>query len=87
MSCGRKKALHYLNEFSNFREKIPWDCFVYIMTKILGFEMVKKRGSRRLFVKGEIRFNVDEPHGKGDDYIHKSDRMRALNAIKMLDPQ
>lgn len=85
MPCRKKKALFYFEEFENLSIKIPWDCFVYIMTKILNFEMINKGGSRRLFVNGEIRFTADEPHGKGDDYIYKDDRKRAIRAKQILD--
>jgi len=47
--------------------------------------MIKKSGSVRLFVRGEIRFTADEPHGKGDNYISKYDRQRAIYEIKKLD--
>jgi len=85
MPCRKKKAQRYFDEFENFSVNIPWDCFVYIMTRFLGFEMVNKGGSRRAFVNGEIRFIADEPHERGDDYIHKADRKKAIRAMRMLD--
>lgn len=85
MPCKRKEAQHYLDNFENFSVKIPWDCFKYILTKFFGFEMISKRGSKRLFVSGEIRFTADKPHGRGDNYISKYDRQRAISEIKKLD--
>ncbi|MCJ7579195.1 MAG: hypothetical protein MUP98_01515 [Candidatus Aminicenantes bacterium] len=84
MSCKKKQAESYFSEFTNFSVKIPWDCFVYILTNFLQFEMINKRGSKRLFINGEIRFTADEPHGRGDDYIYKEDRRRALNEISKI---
>ena len=84
MSCRKKKALYYLQNFENFSIKIPWDCFEYIMTKLLGFEMTSGSGSERLFECEGIKFTADEPHGKGDDFIWKDDRKRAINAIHRL---
>jgi hypothetical protein len=84
MSCKRKKAEKYYNEFKNFSVKIPWDCFVYILINFLGFEMVKKSGSKRLFMKENIRFTVDEPHGRGDKYVDKFGRKRAIIQIESL---
>jgi len=84
MSCKRKKAEKYYKEFKNFSVKIPWDCFVYILINFLGFEMVKKRGSKRLFIKENIRFTVDEPHGRGDKYVDKFGRKRAIIQIERL---
>ncbi len=85
MPCRKKKAQYYLQNFEDFSIKIPWECFEYILTKFFGFEMIKKSGSVRLFVRGEIRFTADEPHGKGDNYISKYDRQRAIYEIKKLD--
>jgi len=85
MSCRKKKAQFHFDEFENFSVKIPWDCFVYILTKFLNFEMFMKKGSKRLFVRESIRFTADKPHDKGDKYVFKSDRTRAIIEIKKLD--
>jgi len=85
MPCRKKEAQYYLENFEKFSIKIPWDCFKYILINFLGFEMFKKSGSVRLFMKGEIKFTAHKPHGKGDDYISKYDRQRAICEIKKLD--
>ncbi|MFW6131608.1 MAG: hypothetical protein ACOC5F_03315 [Candidatus Aminicenantaceae bacterium] len=84
MSCKKKNAEKYYKEFKNFSIKIPWDCFVYILKNFLGFEMVKKSGSKRLFIKENKRFTVDEPHGRGDRYVDKFGRRRAITQIESL---
>jgi hypothetical protein len=85
MSCKKKDAQYYLEEFENFHVKIPWDCFVYILTKSFSFEMKKRRGSKRSFTNGIITFTADEPHGKGDDYVYKWDRQRAIRELKSIE--
>ena len=85
MACRKKEAQRYFENIENFSIKIPWDCFVYILINFLGFEMERKRGSTRLFINGEIRFTADEPHGKGDDFIYRDDRRRAIRAIQRLE--
>jgi hypothetical protein len=47
--------------------------------------MIEKPGSIRLFIKDEIRFTAHEPHGKGDDFVHKADRTRAIREIGKLE--
>jgi hypothetical protein len=84
MPCKKKDALYYFKEFENFSVKMPWDCFVYILTKLLGFEIKNKSGSKRAFTNGIVTFTADEPHSKGDDYIYKWDRQRAANALKSV---
>ena len=84
MSCKQRDAEYYLEEFENFSVKIPWDCFVYILTIFFGFEMKSKSGSKRAFTNGTIVFTADEPHSKGDDYIYKYDRQRAIRALKSI---
>ena len=44
--------------------------------------MIKKSGSKRLFLKENIRFTVDEPHGRGDRYVDKFGRKRAIIQIE-----
>jgi hypothetical protein len=85
MSCRKKEALYYLKEFENFSVNLPWDCFVYILTKLLGLEMKKKPGSKRAFTNGRITFTADEPHGKGDCYVHKYDRQNAIVQLKRIE--
>jgi len=85
MPCKKKEAISYFEHFENFSVKIPWDCFVYILTKLIGFEMFSKKGSVRLFVYDEIRFTAHEPHGRGDDFVSRDDRRRAINATRRLE--
>jgi hypothetical protein len=84
MSCRKKDAEDYLGEFENFHINIPWDCFVYILTKFFSLEMKKKKGSKRAFTNGKITFTADEPHGKGDNYVYKWDRQRAIRELKSI---
>ena len=84
MSCRKKAAEYYLGEFENFHVNLPWDCFVYILTKLLGLEMKEKPGSVRAFTNGQITFTAHKPHNKGDRYVHREDRRRAIVALKSI---
>ncbi len=84
MSCRKKEARYFLENFEDFSIKIPWDCFVYILTNFLDFEVINKSGSKRLFVNGIIRFSADETHNKGDSYVFKYDRIRAIGELKKM---
>jgi hypothetical protein len=82
---SRKKRKHYYENFKSLSVKIPWDDWIYILQNYYGFEMIKKSGSERLFIKGEIRFTAHKPHKKGDKFVHKSDRKRANREIEKLE--
>ena len=84
MACKKKDAQYYYENFKDFSVKIPWDCFVRILTEMLEFEKTNQRGSSRLFEKDDIKFTAHEPHGRGDKYVHKDDRRRAIIEIKKL---
>lgn len=45
--------------------------------------MVNKPGSKRLFIKGGIRFTADEPHGR-EPFVAKWDRKRAIGALERM---
>lgn len=80
----KKKREFYRKNFANLSIKIPWPYFKDILIKDFGFEMESKRGSIRVFVKGDIRFTVHEPHGKGDPVVSKWDRKKAIQALDAL---
>jgi hypothetical protein len=78
----KKNKEYYRENFSNFTEWLPWDFFVAVLHDY-GFEKVNKPGSARLFVKGEIRFNAHEPHGR-ERFVSKYDRKRACDALERM---
>lgn len=82
---SKKKRRYYHENFKNLSVKIPWDDWIYILQNCYGFEMIKRSGSERLFIKDKIRFTAHEPHGKGDDFVHKADRKRAIREIEKLE--
>lgn len=52
--------------------------------------MESKRGSVRVFVREDQRFTVHKPHGKGDSFVSKWARKRAievLDALGLLDKE
>ncbi len=60
------------------------------MIKNFGFEMESKRGSVRVFVREDQRFTVHKPHGKGNPFVSKWARKRAievLDALGLLDKE
>jgi hypothetical protein len=78
-----KKLEYYKNNFTNFSILLPWKEFEDILTKTYSFEMVKKKGSGRVFVREDERFNADEPHGR-EPFVSKLDRKKAINALVRL---
>ena len=46
--------------------------------------MENKRGSCRVFIRENERFTADEPHGKGDKFVSKEDRKKAIRALVRL---
>lgn len=46
--------------------------------------MENKRGSCRAFIREDERFIADEPHGKGDKFVSKEDRKKAIRALIRL---
>ena len=83
MSKTKKKSI--IANFRNFSIPLSWKSYKYILTKEYGFEMENKRGSCRAFIKGNERFIADEPHGKGDKFVSKEDRKKAIRALIRLD--
>lgn len=83
---GRKKRDCYRRDFGKLSVKVPWSYFKDILIKDFGFEMENKSGSRRVFVRGDVRFTADEPHGsrRGDFFVSKADRKRAIRALGAL---
>jgi hypothetical protein len=79
---SKKNKEFYEENFSNFSERLPWKDFVAVL-RDFGFEMVNKRGSKLLFIKGEIRFSADEPHGR-EPFVSKWDRKRAVDALERM---
>ena len=75
-----KKKIDYIENLCNFSFRLPWKEFVKILTKHYGCEIVKKRGSAILFIKGEIRFTAHEPHGR-EKFVSKLDRKRACDQL------
>ena len=47
--------------------------------------MQSKRGSIRVFIREDQRFTVHEPHGKGDPFVSKQARKRAIEVLDALD--
>ena len=76
----KKKIKYYIQNFKNYSIKIPWKDFVKIMTSHYGCEVVKKSGSARLFIRGNIRITAHEPHGR-EDFVSKLDRQRAIKYL------
>lgn len=82
----KKDIKFYTDHFKDFSVKLPWKFFVDILTKHYGCEIIKKSGSARLFVMGEIRFTAHEPHGR-EKFVSKDDRKRAIRyLINVLKP-
>jgi len=84
MAYGRKKRTYYKQHFNDLSINIPWKDWVYILTKHYRFEMILKSGSIRAFERGGIKFIAHEPHGGGDDFVHRYDRKKSIRAIEML---
>ena len=82
MSKTKKEAI--IANFRNFSIPLPWKSYVYILTKEYEFEMENKRGSCRAFIRENERFIADEPHGKGDKFVSKEDRKKAIRALMRL---
>ncbi len=86
----KKKREFYRKNFADLSIKIPWKYFKDILIKNFGFEMESKRGSVRVFVREDQRFTVHKPHGKGDPFVSKWARKRAievLDALGLLDKE
>ncbi len=81
----KKKREFYRKNFTNLSIKIPWRYFKDILIKDFGFEMQSKRGSIRVFIREDQRFTVHEPHGKGDPFVSKQARKRAIEVLDALD--
>ncbi len=76
----KKKIEYYIENFANYSVRLPWKFFVKILKSHYGCEMKNKRGSTRLFIKGEIRVTADEPHGR-EKYVSKKDRERVIKYL------
>ena len=76
----KNKIEYYIQNFKKYNIKIPWKIFVKIMTSHYGCDMVKKKGSARLFIRGNIRITAHEPHGR-DDNVSKLDRQRVIKYL------
>ncbi len=77
----KKDFEFWVDNFCNFSVRLPWKWFVKILKSHYGFEMrTKRRGSGRLFVRGDIRFSAHEPH-KREKFVSKPDRQRACGFI------
>ncbi len=72
---NKKKQIDYIENFCNFSVLLPWKEFVKILVNHYGCEKVNKSGSKRLFIKGQIRVTADKPHGR-EKYVSKLDRQR-----------
>jgi len=86
----KKKREFYRKNFADLSIKIPWKYFKDILIKNFGFEMESKRGSVRVFVREDQSFAVHKPHGKGDPFVSKWARKRAievLDALGLLDKE
>jgi hypothetical protein len=82
-----KKKIDYIECFCDFSIRLPWKEFVKILVNHYGCEMENKPGSKRLFIKGNIRVTADEPHGR-EKYVSKADRKRVCTyLIKPLESQ
>jgi len=78
---SRKDKEWLILNIKNLRAEILWDDFFGVLTNYFGFKIVNKSGSRRVFVKGTVRFNAHEPHGR-KPFVHRMDRRRAIEAIE-----
>jgi len=77
----KKRDIDYYREnIRNFSIKIPWDVFVKILTSYYGCEMESKPGSKRVFIKDEIRVTAHEPHGR-EKFVSKQDRKRVITYL------
>lgn len=88
MGISRRKAKYYYENIKKLSVRIPWNYFCYVLKRYYDFEMIgsgKTSGSKRVFINGEIRFTVDEPHAQGDKFVHKVDRKNAIRAIEKLE--
>jgi len=83
---GQKKDLdYYIQNFTNYNVRIPWDIFVKILVSYYGCEMESKPGAARVFIKDGCRVTAHEPH-KREKYVSKPDRQRAIkHLINKLD--
>jgi len=87
MGKGKAARLRYNENFKNFNILIPWDDFVYIMTRYYEFEMNWKTGSSaRSFTRENETFVAYKPHGskKKNNHVRKNDRRRAIAALTRL---
>ena len=71
---------YYIENIRNFGVKIPWNVFVKILTSYYGCEIESKPGAARVFIKGEIRFNAHDPHGR-ENFVSLADRKRAIKYL------
>lgn len=76
----KKQIDYYIENFKNYSIRMPWDIFVKIMISHYGCEMESKRGSARVFIKGEIRVTAHEPHGR-EKFVPKKDRGRIIKYL------
>jgi len=74
----------YRKNFTNWSIKIPWKYFKDILIKDFGFEMESKSGSIRVFIREDQRFTTHKPHGKGDPFVSKQARKRAIEVLDAL---
>lgn len=79
MSKTKKKDI--IANFRNFSIPLSWKSYKYILTTEYAFDMENKRGSCRVFIRENERFTADEPHGKGDKFVSKEDRKKAIRAL------
>jgi hypothetical protein len=85
MPKTKKNLQFYVENFSNFSERLPWKFFVKVLTAHYGFEMENaRRGSARLFILGNIRFTAHEPHSR-EKFVSKIDRIKAIRFIDLID--
>jgi hypothetical protein len=87
MARSRARRNHYIQNLRNFNILIPWDDFVYILTRDFGFEMDEKKGSSaRAFTRGDVTFTAYKPHGRrrGNKHVSAPDRRKAIRALIRL---
>lgn len=78
---GQKKDLdYYIQNFTNYNVRIPWNIFVKILVSYYGCEMESKPGVARLFIKDEARVTAHEPHGR-EKFVSKKDRERVVRHL------
>ena len=85
MIKGRRAR--YIENFTNFNILIPWDDFVYLLTRYFSFEMDEKTGSSaRAFTRENETFTAYKPHGKrrGSNNVSKADRRKAIMTLNRL---